>query len=278
MTFPLHELFDDLPAIDVVDVGASPIDGSPPYQPLVEQGKARVIGFEPNLEQYQLLQEQQTPYLTFLPYVIGDGQDGTLNLCSAPGMTSLLEPDQELLGYFHGFSEWGRVIQREPVSTRRLDEVTEIGAIDYLKLDVQGGELAILQGATRRLQEILVIHTEVQFVPFYQNQPLFAELDQALRAAGFYLHCINPQVCRTFKPLVVNNDFYAGLNQLLWGDAVYVKKFTDFGQLSQSQLLKVALITHELYGSYDLCALALEFVDRQEGGDRQVQYIQALSA
>lgn len=277
MSFSLSELFTDIPTIDVVDIGASPIDGDPPYQPLIPLGKTRVISFEPNPEQYQALQAHPFPGLTVLPYAIGDGQDGILNICQAPGMTSLLLPDREILEHFYGFDQWSQIIRQEPVSTHRLDDITEITAIDYLKLDVQGGELTILNHATQRLQQTLVIHTEVQFVPFYKDQPLFAELDQTLRAQGFYLHSLKPLIHRTFKPLLVNNDIFAGLNQLLWGDAIYVKKFTNFTDLTPAQLLKIALIMHDLYGSFDLCALALEHVDRQTHSERQITYLDRLT-
>ncbi|MGI0487989.1 FkbM family methyltransferase [Pantanalinema rosaneae CENA516] len=277
MGFSLSQLFTDIPPIDVVDVGASPIDGEPPYQALLSIGKARVVSFEPNPEEYQKLLTHPAPGVTVLPYAIGDGQDGILNICQAPGMTSLLTPDHEILEHFYGFDQWSQIIRQEPVSTYRLDDVREITAIDYLKLDVQGGELAILNHATRRLQTILVIHTEVQFVPFYQDQPLFAELDQTLRAHGFYLHSLKPLIHRTFKPLIVNNDIFTGLNQLLWGDAVYVKKFTAFADRTPAQLLKIALIMHDLYGSFDLCALALEHVDHQTHSDRQITYLNRLT-
>ncbi len=39
------------------------------------------------------------------------------------GMTSLFEPDMEVLDHFHGFGDWGRVVCREKVATRRLDDV-----------------------------------------------------------------------------------------------------------------------------------------------------------
>lgn len=277
MHFSLYELFEDAPSINVVDVGASPIDGEPPYQRLVDRGKALVIGFEPNPEQYESLRHRQSPYLKFLPYAIGDGHEAVLSICFAPGMTSLLEPDMEILNHFHGFGEWGKVVQRHRVLTRKLDEVKEVEAIDYLKLDVQGSELAVIDGASQHLKNTLVIHTEVQFIPFYTNQPLFAELDQALRNAGFYLHRFTPLVSRVFKPLMINGDIFAGLSQVLWSEAVYVKAFTRFAELSGEQLLKIAAICHDLYESCDLCALALGHIDRKDGTQRQSRYIGRLT-
>ena len=39
----------DVPQIDVVDIGANPIDGDPPYRLLLDAGLCRVTGFEPQL-------------------------------------------------------------------------------------------------------------------------------------------------------------------------------------------------------------------------------------
>ena len=36
--------------VDVVDVGVNPIDGTAPYQRLLDDGLARLVGFEPNLD------------------------------------------------------------------------------------------------------------------------------------------------------------------------------------------------------------------------------------
>ena len=276
--FPLHQLFYGLPRQRIVDVGASPIDGVPPYEALRRSGRADLVGFEPDEVQFAALLELGERDATFLPHAIGDGQSGTLHVCKSPGMTSLLEPDQKVLSHFHGFSGWGEVIKTLPVQTVRLDDCPETRHTDYLKLDIQGGELAALSGATELLSDALCVHIEVQFVPFYKDQPLFAELDQALRAAGFMLHRFLPIHSRVFQPLLVNDDIYAGLSQELWTDAVYFKNFANFDRLEESALLKVAEIANDLYQSIDLAALALRHADKRGGSTREAEYLQALSS
>jgi hypothetical protein len=82
---------------------------------------------------------------------------------------------------------------------------------------------------------------------------------------------------RTFKPLIFRNDVNAGLSQILWGDAVYVRDFMSFDELSGPALLKIAAILHETYRSVDLVAVALEAYDRQHGTELQRAYINTLS-
>ncbi len=262
----------------VLDAGASAIDGPPIYQALFDAGAASVLGFEPDPDQYRVLTQTPRRGATYLPDALGDGGAGVLRVCQAPGMTSMLEPDAAVLSHFHHFAQWGTVLRRLPMPTRRLDDVPEAAGADFLKLDVQGGELAILRGAGQVLQSVLVVHTEVQFVPFYQDQPLFAELDQELRRAGFYLHRFAPLVSRVFQPMVVNNDPYAGMSQVLWSDAVYIRKFTEFARLPRAQLLKIALVAHDLYGSFDLAHLALQHAGGGPGTGYSQKYMQALAA
>jgi FkbM family methyltransferase len=278
MTFRLSEIFEDIPRVRVVDVGASPIDGAPIYEPLREHGGAEVIGFEPSSDQYQRLLELEIPHATFLPDAIGDGTPGELKICRGPGMTSMLEPDARVLSHFHWFDTYAEVVSREPMETRRLDDVPETEGMDFLKVDVQGGEMGVFEGARDRLASAVMIHTEVQFVPFYENQPLFADLDQTLRAAGFWFHKFAPIHSRVFKPLVVNNDLYAGMSQQLWSDAVYVRPFVDFGELEAARLLKIAVLAHDLYQSYDLALLALQHLAAREGSERHIRYLERLSS
>ena len=81
------------------------------------------------------------------------------------------------------------------------------------------------------------------------------------------------------KPLckVLDNNPYAGFSQQLWSDAVYVRRFTDFGRLDENSLLKIAALLNDLYGSIDLSALALNQADRLGNKERAKRYFQALA-
>ncbi|MBC8423373.1 hypothetical protein H8E07_04560, partial [bacterium] len=112
--FPLASLCP-VPTLRIVDIGASPIDGVPPYQPLVDLGDVELVGFEPSPEQFAALEQRARPGVTFLPYAIGDGAEGELRVCRAPGMTSMPEPDFEVLKNFHVLAECAEVTERVPM-------------------------------------------------------------------------------------------------------------------------------------------------------------------
>ena len=275
--FSLSDVIKDLPHVKIVDVGASDIDGEPIFNTLRATGQAEVVGFEPSPKQYQRLLDANITNATFLPHAIGDGSKQELKICSGPGMTSVLEPDLDVLRHFHGLREAAEVVSRHPVETHRLDDIPETEGMDFLKIDVQGGELAAFEGGMNRLLQASFIHTEVLFVPFYKGQALYAELDQKLREAGFWHHRFDATQSRVFKPLVIQGDAFGGISQELWSDAVYVKRFVDFPKLPKEQLLKIALIAHDIYASFDLAALALEVLDKREGTSFLSDYLAQLT-
>ncbi len=120
-------------------------------------------------------------------------------------MTSLLEPNPAVLGLFHGFTQWATVTSELPVTTRRLDDLSEIAALDFLKIDVQGSELSVFNGARERLKRAVAVHTEVCFLPLYKDQPLFGDIDIDLRSRGMIPHSVVDINKRTILP-----TFHAG--------------------------------------------------------------------
>ena len=258
--------------IKVVDVGANPIDGKPPYLPLLQDGHASVVGFEPQAAALAELNRRKGPNEIYLPAAVGDGKTHTLHLCSASGMTSLFRPNMKLLSLLHGFDEWARVVKTEEVATQRLDDLLEAAQFDLLKIDVQGAELMVMQNAQAGLREALVVQAEVEFLPLYEGQPLFSEVELFLRQHGFVLHRFDRPNSRVIKPLLVNNNIYAGLSQLLWTDALFVRDFTRLAALDDGQLLRLALILADCYQSSDLVVHVLEEYDRRTGSAHSRTY------
>jgi FkbM family methyltransferase len=261
------------PEIKVVDVGALPVPGSQEiYAKLIDLGLATVVGFEPAGDACTRLNEEYGDRHLFLPHFIGNGDPGTFRLCQAEMTSSLLEPNSPLLEKFQNLAELVQVVERSEVETRRLDDIPEVANADFVKLDAQGGELDIIEGADKVLQNAVVVHTEVEFVPLYQGQPLFAEIDQALRARGFSFHTFMGFGGRVFKPMI-GDDVNAVNNQYLWSEAVYVKDFMALDGLTEDQLLKQCFILHEVYGSFDLVHHCLCAHDLKTGGSLGSHYL-----
>ena len=261
----LHDLIGQSRRIKVVDIGANPIDGSPPYAGLLRAGRADVVGFEPNPAALARLQSMKGPNETYLPHAVADGGRHMLRICQAPGMTSLLQPNPAVLELFHGFPDWGSVLSTEPVDTVRLDDIEATRGVELVKIDIQGAELMALRNGENRLRDALVVQTEVEFLPLYVDQPLFGDVDRYLRSLGFMFHRFYPAVSRVVRPLLVGDSIYSELNQLVWADALFIRDLTRLDLLSNDQLLASATILHDCYASIDIVLHLLAEHDRRGG-------------
>lgn len=263
MQRPLGELTDFLQPerlTSVVDVGANPIDGDPPYKPLLQRRLCRLVGFDPFPDVLNPLNAAKSDLETYLPYAIGDGGSHVLKLCRGIGFASLLQPDPVALMHFPQFSELGQVVREIALDTRRLDDIAEIDAIDLLKIDIQGSELSVFAHGRDRLAKAVAIQTEVSFIPLYKNQPVFGDIDLALRGLGFVPHMFAAINKKMIAPMMGPNPA-AAINQVVEADMVYVRDFLKADAMSSEQLKHLAIIAHYCYGSIDLAANCIHHLE-----------------
>ncbi len=246
---------------EVVDIGANPIDGDPPYKPMLDAGLCRVTGFEPQEAALAALQLKKGPNERYLPYAVGDGEVNTLNICHASGMTSFFELNAATAEIFPFFRMAGEVVRKVELETCCLNDIEEIEHLDFLKIDIQGGELAVFKSGGGKLAQTVAIQTEVSFIPLYKGQPTLGDIDVELRSQGFVPHCFAAIKKWPIAPCVINNNPRQALNQLLEADLVYVRDFSRPEGMSDEQLKHLALIAHHCYRSIDLalrCVMLLE--------------------
>jgi FkbM family methyltransferase len=278
-SFSFFEAITDLPLLSVVDVGAMPIDGyAEIYRSLVDARRAALTAFEPDATAFAALSKSLRPPHQCFPYFIGDGQPGTFHVNNAPMTSSLYPPNTELLALFPNVAQYVQPVSRHAVQTRRLDDIAEILRIDFLKLDVQGAALDVLRGCTNKLAETLVVHTEVEFVPLYRGQPLFADVDTFLRAQGFQFHTFAGLAKRYFAPLSSPPDQPSGVNQILWADAVYIRDPLSWPHLAPERRLMLAALMHDLYGSVDVALTLVKSVAEAGWPINYSGYVQRLQA
>ncbi len=279
----LEVLPEPHPVISVVDVGAMSIEGNR-YDRLSELGVAKVTGFEPQSNELEILKNRGGADRTYLSYVVGRGGPATFHTCHFHGCSSLYPPDPGVIDHFVGMGTGPKdnfqVVSLQKVNTTPLDDIPEIDSCDYLLVDVQGAELDVLSGATETLRGTAVVEVEVEFVPLYKSQPLFSEIDVFLRERGFLLHKLVDLSGQAFRPFVQSSrpeDLVKPVSQLLWADAVYVKDLTRFDDLTPGQLLRTAIILHELYLAPDLAGLALGAYDKKSGTNLFDAYFERLT-
>jgi protein O-GlcNAc transferase len=272
----LSEIVCPSSLISICDVGASYLD-APRYDTLLKSGLAKLIGFEPNLDECQRLKDIYGPPHAFYPNFVGNGGDETFYETNWFPTGSLLRPNVKILKQFSGLFERATPVAEHPVTTIALDNLLGGQSIDYLKIDVQGGELAVFEGAVQLLQNTLVIETEVEFVQIYENQPLFSDVDQFLRGLGFGLvKLLGPRSC-TLSPCVLGGDLNNG-NQLVWADVLYMRNIFELDALPNDQLIKFATLAHDIYAMSDFTYRFLAELDRRQGSDVGAQYLRRFAS
>lgn len=204
-------LLQDLNVSNVVDVGANVGLVAAKYCELFPA--ARIFCVEPIHE----LAEQiplNCPSASIHSVALSDNDGAAdFHVNVSKDTSSLLESDLRSIPKSYA------VIQNEvevrKVATNRLDTLARdlnIEHIGVLKLDIQGGELAALEGASSFLRKanIDLIYTEVFFQPFYVNQPLFNDIFSRLAKDYYSLHSI------------YNCVFSGRTGKLQFADAIFV--------------------------------------------------------
>jgi FkbM family methyltransferase len=86
----------------------------------------------------------------------------------------------------------------DEVAVRRLSECVTAEAVEspaLLKVDVQGGELDVLEGASDLIDKFDALYIECSFVELYDGQPLFGDVARTTEKFGFRLRGIYNQYC-----------------------------------------------------------------------------------
>ncbi len=196
----------------LLDIGAS--HGRVTRRLLRQFPAAQAYLFEPNPAYESVLTEAAKSDARLYPQFLAVGDhDGkaTLNITASPGTTSLFAPNATLSA---AYREEATIVAHREVPLVTLDQwaltIPKV-PIHLIKLDIQGGELAALQGATRLLTtSVKLVYTEIMFNTLYEGGAVFADLDTLLRGRGFRLHDI-------YKPK------YNAHGMLMWGNAIYLR-------------------------------------------------------
>jgi FkbM family methyltransferase len=264
--------------VELLDVGAAPDAPGRPAA-LLDQGLARITAIEPAAEHTAALLARGVERV--LPVFLGDGGAARLYVTREPRFSSLFEPDPAVIDRFTSFSTGPggnfQIVYTTEVATARLDDVLPDLHSDYLRLDIQGGELAALQHGLGRLASASVVEVETALLARYKGQPLLADVHVLLRQHGFVLHKLLDVVGRAFLPLSAPNR-YEPISQLLSVAAVFVRDFGALERQSDGHLLKGALILNDVYHSFDLALLLLAEHDRRRGTGYGAIYHQALQS
>lgn len=262
----LIEMLDVKRSLRIADVGANPIN-VPDYTELQKMGGCEVWGFEPEPTAFAELMKNPLPGSHFVQRAVGKTGKGLFYSHPRSGLGSTLPIDKAGVTYL-GRPGWHGT-QREGVEIDliALDKipVKELPKPDLLKIDIQGGELDVFQTGRKKLSEAVAVVTEVRFSPIYEDEPLWGDLDAELRGQGFALHKLMFAKSVPAASSVQQQMFKPRLkNQLMDGDAVYIRDPLKVDAWSDEQLKQLAVAAAGVFDSLDLTFFCLDTLIARE--------------
>ena len=192
----------------VIDAGANNGDWAAELMRFCVPGKLVCVEPHPALAETLRRRYADHPSVRVVEAALGRAA-GTaeLHVAANPLLHSLRVPS---LGMTALFPEHFKMKSTTQVAVQTLDGVAGgLASVDLLKIDVQGSERDLLAGAAQTLRRTRFVLLEANFVPHYEGEAGFAELDAQMRAQGFALaNYSNPR---------------GGQSRALYADFLYVR-------------------------------------------------------
>lgn len=187
------QLLDHYGVTVVIDVGAN--DGGYARE-LREFGyTGRIVSFEPLGDAYDHLSEaaSRDDRWTAIQSAVGDTTGRVVMNVAGNSTSSSVLP---MLETHEKSAPTSRYVGTEDVPIVRLDDVwgdhTATSDVTFLKVDTQGFERQVLDGALRSLSSSVGVQLEMSFVPLYEGAMLFQEAMERLTTTTFELVSLEP--------------------------------------------------------------------------------------
>lgn len=117
----------------------------------------------------------------------------TLNIAANEGKSSSFLGQRD---YTFGTTSSMKYVDTEEVELSTLEDVAGelLSEVDhpFLKLDVQGFEMEVLEGGGSWLRRMVGIETELGLLPLYEDQADWRAVCDWLRGKGFVLYALDP--------------------------------------------------------------------------------------
>jgi len=124
------------------------------------------------------------------------------------------------------------------IQTTTIDEYCNTNdlAVDFLKLDTEGSEYKILQGAKEQLSNnILGVRSEVSFDHIFEDSVLFSTMHDFMIDNGYYLLNIDYDGKGDFKHHAINCSGKYGV--LMNSDAVWLKRLDQLFDMTHDDVI-----------------------------------------
>jgi FkbM family methyltransferase len=147
----------------------------------------KIFLFEPNYDEYEKLKKKykkKNVKIKIYKYALGNkNQKKKLYITQGPYQTSFLKPNFSLVNKYENSKRF-KINKTSIVNCKKLDGFRD--NFDIIKIDTQGFNYEVLQGAKKKLKNILAIEIEAEFVQIYKKQKLFEDTKKFLEKKNFF--------------------------------------------------------------------------------------------
>lgn len=104
---------------------------------------------------------------------------------SGDSSSSILEPKEHLI--YHPTVLFKDIIEVDTITLDEWAKQHNVSRIDFMWLDMQGHELAMLKACSEIFKTVSVVYTEISYVEVYAGCALFTQMRQWFEEQGFTL-------------------------------------------------------------------------------------------
>lgn len=155
--------------------------------------KGEIISFEPILSVFNQLSKNSEKDKKWKVYNLALGsreEKSTINISKNSYSSSMLE----ILKTHTSCSPDAEFVRKEDIIVTTIDklyaDLVNRNDIVFLKIDVQGSEKFVIQGAKESLKKIKGIQIEMSIEELYKEEILFLEMIKILKDLGFNLYSL----------------------------------------------------------------------------------------
>jgi FkbM family methyltransferase len=172
--------------------------------PFLTVGFSSVLAIEPNVTAFDELQKYASGHVKCVNVAVGDhdGREKYYAIKGVPTLNSTHAPSMEYWEKLAGMKLPQKALVDElEVACETLDTLVGRYPADYnvLYMNIQGGELAALRGARALLPKLDVVIAEVNFVPRYEDMPVFPEIERFMSEAGYVSALVSRHPLQAFQ-------------------------------------------------------------------------------
>ncbi|MCF6358525.1 MAG: FkbM family methyltransferase [Draconibacterium sp.] len=195
------------------DIGANTGDYSKKMRDLGY--RKRIISFEPLNDAFEILKESAAKDSNWMVNNYALGNENTKSVINISGNSCSSSILDMLPKHIESDPDSGYVGKQE-INVKKLDSifnsfVTKTDRV-MVKIDTQGYEKNVIDGAESSLRRVSIIQLEMSIVPLYENELLFTEMIKYLESKGFKLYSLE------------NGHYNRDTGQLLQVDGIFVNE------------------------------------------------------